>query len=204
YYTPEEFVRRDPETGTIRLRDGQRAIRVGEDFIVGLHGGLEDEVGGTSGVIMYQCGYQWALQDMKRFSHRMRHEFGGGRTDIWQMNRRFVFETWWWPLNVKGFGDWKLDLQFEETGMTIVEVRNSAVAQAMEIVGKPACQLYAGLFAGAFAFFDKEDRAGIEVQCYAMGNDRCKFLISDERKVNAAEFWRQEGASATELIERLA
>jgi hypothetical protein len=36
-----------------------------------------------------------------------------------------------------------------------VELRNSAVAQSMALAGKPVCHLYAGLFAGAFSFYDK-------------------------------------------------
>jgi hypothetical protein len=36
-----------------------------------------------------------------------------------------------------------------------------------------------------------------------MGNDCCKFMIGDEKQVNAAEFWRQEGAGADEIRARI-
>jgi hypothetical protein len=36
-----------------------------------------------------------------------------------------------------------------------------------------------------------------------MGNDCCKFIIGSQKKVNAAEFWRREGASAKEIMEKL-
>lgn len=204
YYTPDEFFRSDEEQGTIHLRDGQRAARVSEDFVVGLHGGLEEDVGDASNLIMYKCGIEWGLQDMKRFNNRMRHEFGGGKIDIWQMNQRFVFETWWWPLTVGGWGSWSLDLTFQSKKTVFVEIRNSAVAQSMQRVGKPVCHLYAGMFAGVFSFFNKEDRQCIEVQCYSMGNDCCKFMVGPEKHVNAAEFWRQEGATAEEIHARMA
>jgi hypothetical protein len=45
YYTREEFFRRNPDEGTIHLRDGQRAAAVSEDFINGLHNGLQEDVG---------------------------------------------------------------------------------------------------------------------------------------------------------------
>lgn len=202
YYVPGEFFREDQEEGSIYLRDGQRAAKVSEDFIVGLHSGLEEDVGDASNLIMYKCGIEWGLQDMKRFNNRMRHEFGGGKLDVWQMNKRFVFETWWWPLTIEGWGGWTLDLTFAKRDITFVEIRNSAVARSMERVGKPVCHLYAGMFAGVFSFFEREERQSIEVQCYSMGNDCCKFMIGKEKQVNAAEFWRQEGANAEEIREK--
>jgi predicted hydrocarbon binding protein len=204
YYVPEEFYRCEPDQGAIYLRDGQRAAKISESFINGLHLGIEEEVGSNSGLLMYRCGQEWALADMKRFANRMRQEFGGGKLEIWQMNPAFVWECWWWPLAVEGFGGWSLDLSFEDKDISLVEIRNSAVAKSMKLVGRPVCHMYAGLFAGAFSFFKRKELHAIEVQCYAMGNDVCKFLISDEKKVNAAEFWREEGASAKAILENLA
>jgi uncharacterized protein len=200
YYHPDEFFRQDEQCGAIYLRDGQRAAKVTESFINGLHLGIEEEVGNVSALLMYKCGQEWGQQDMKRFNNRMRQEFGGGKLDIWQMNKRFVFECWWWPLTVEGFGGWSLDMSFVKRGLTVVELRNSAVAHAMKIVGKPVCHLYAGLFAGVFSVYEREERQSIEVQCYSMGNDVCKFIIGDQKHVNAADFWRQQGATAGEIL----
>jgi hypothetical protein len=204
YYTPDEFFRHDPSEGAIYLRDGQRAAKISEAFINGLHSGIEEEVGNTSGLLMYRCGQEWALADMKRFSARMRQEFGGGKLDIWQMNPAFVWECWWWPLAIEGYGGWTLDLSFADKDITLIEIRNSAVAKSMKMVGRPVCHMYAGLFAGAFSFFHRKELQSIEVQCYAMGNDVCKFLVGDEKRVNAAEFWREEGASAQTIRDNLA
>jgi predicted hydrocarbon binding protein len=201
YYHPKDFFRHELEQGSIYVRDGQRVVKVTEDFINGLQLGVEEEVGQNNGsLLMYKCGYEWGLQDMKRFNDRMRQEFGGGKLDIWQMNKRFVFESWWWPLTASGFGGWSLDLSFSNQGLTVVEIRNSAIAHAMKIVGKPVCHVYAGLFAGVFSVYEQEDKQCIEVQCYSMGNDVCKFMIGNEKQVNAAEFWRQEGATASEIL----
>ena len=203
YYTPDEFFRHDPAEGSIYLRDGQRAAKISEAFINGLHSGIEEEVGSSSGLLMYRCGQEWARTDMQRFAARMRQEFGGGKLDIWQMNPAFVWECWWWPLAIAGYGGWTLDLSFADKEITMIEIRNSAVARSMKMVGRPVCHMYAGLFAGAFSFFHRKELQSIEVQCYAMGNDVCKFLVGDERRVNAAEFWREEGASAQTIRENL-
>ena len=203
YFVPEEFVKRDPVNQSLYLRDGQRAVYASEDFVSGLHSGLHEEVDDAANLIMYKCGYEWGINDMKRFAHRMRHEFGGGKTDVWQLNRKFVWESWWWPLTVEGWGSWTIDFSFDRQQMAFVTIRNSAVAKSMEQVGKPVCHMYAGMFAGAFSVFEREERDSIEVQCYAMGNDCCKFMVGKQDRVNAVEFWRREGANADEISQRL-
>jgi hypothetical protein len=74
----------------------------------------------------------------------------------------------------------------------------------MEKVGKPVCHMYAGMFSGFFSVYERAQKESIEVQCYAMGNDCCKFLVGNQERVNAAEFWRREGANAEEIVQRLA
>ena len=196
---PEEFFKRNDEAGTIYLQDGQRAAQVSEDFITGLHLGLDEEVGEASNLIMYKCGREWALKDMKIFNKRMRKEFGNVKIDIWQMDVGFVLEKWWQPLRISGFGSWSLDLSFKTNDITLIKIRNSAVAFSMKKVGKAVCHLYAGLFAGIFSYYAREERQCIEVQCYSMGNDCCKFMVGPDEQINAEEFWRQEGGRTEEI-----
>lgn len=202
-YHPDEYVQRDLAAGRITLGGEQRAAQVSESFVTGLHAGVEAEVGDAAGFLMYRSGFEWGARNIARFNERMRREYGGGKRDIWQMNAQFVFENWWWPLATTGFGAWALDLKFDHKNIAVVEIRNSAVAQSMERAGKPVCHMYAGLFAGAFSFYDRRERSAIELQCYAMGSDRCKFLVGDGTEINAADFWINEGASAAEVVERL-
>jgi hypothetical protein len=36
-----------------------------------------------------------------------------------------------------------------------------------------------------------------------MGEDYCKFLISTSKRVNAAAFWRNEGATTKDILKKL-
>lgn len=45
--------------------------------------------------------------------------------------------------------------------------------------------------------------ACIEIQCYAMGETYCKFLLGSQERIDAANFWMSEGASAREIEQRL-
>ncbi|MGB1276258.1 MAG: V4R domain-containing protein, partial [Nannocystaceae bacterium] len=80
---------------------------------------------------------------------------------------------------------------------------DSAVAQSIGNIGKVACHYYAGLFSAIFGFLAKRELSAIEIQCYSMGEDFCKFVIGSSKRINAAQFWVQEGARAQEVIARL-
>jgi len=70
FYDTSDYISHDQQAGTLDLATGTRGLHVTEDFIVGLQGGLEEEVGDAAGMVMYKAGYEWGLQDMKVFEDR--------------------------------------------------------------------------------------------------------------------------------------
>lgn len=200
YYNLEDFLTFAVDKGTVRTRSGLQAFLASEDFVLGLQRGLEEEVGDASAMILYKCGYRWGVEDMKTFVPIMEEEFN---LKYENMEIQFLLETWWWWLQAEGWGGWKVDLSQRKQGMIFVDVYDSAIAKSLGNVGKPVCFVYAGLLAGVFSYITKRELAGIEVQCYAMGEDFCKFLIGSEKRVNAAQFWLSEGATARDIAEKL-
>ena len=201
-FAEKDFLFRDQEAGVIRTRLGTRALHLPEDFIVGLLEGLEEEVGDAGGMILYAAGYQWGMEDMKSFENQFAAEFGG-RTSIREANLVFVLEQWWWPLTAEGWGTWKVDLSARSDGLIFVELYDSAIAKSIGNVGKPVCYIYAGMFSAVFTYLAKRELSSIEIQCYAQGNDYCKFVVGAEKRINAASFWVQEGATGQEIASRL-
>ena len=200
YYTLDDYLLTEKQ-GVILDRFKKRLVFVNEDFIVGLQKGLEEEVDDVAQIIMYRCGYEWAMEDMKNFDKRFEHEFEW--STIRKMNMNMVLETWWWPLQVNGWGAWNFDFSHKKQGLIFVDLYNSAVAQSIGYVGRVVCHFYAGMFAGVFSYLAQKELSGIEIQCYSMGEDFCKFLIGSEKKVNAADFWVQEGAPAAEILNKV-
>ncbi|MFN4258790.1 MAG: V4R domain-containing protein [Gemmataceae bacterium] len=201
HYTDDQFFRADPRQGIITNVYGQRVIRVSEDFMVAVLGGLEEEVGDAAGEIMYKIGYEWGMEDMRSYCRRVQAEF---EVELSKMAMGVLLETWWWPLQIEGWGSWHYDFRQGKQGLLFVELFESAMAQSIGEIGKVVCYFYAGLFAACFSVLAKRQLACIEIQCYAMGEDRCKFLISTDRRVNAAAFWRNEGATAKDILTKLA
>ncbi|QJW97812.1 V4R domain-containing protein [Frigoriglobus tundricola] len=201
HYFDQEFYRLDPAKGTLHNPYGQRMMRVGEDFMVAMLGALEDEVG-QSGAreIMYKCGYQWGLHDMRAFLGRMQAEF---EADLARMRVDFLMESWWWPLTIEGWGTWRYDFRQRDKGLLFVELYESAVAQSLGDIGAVVCYFYAGLFASVFSVLSRRSLGCVEMQCYATGEDHCRFVISDSERVDAAAFWRSEGATAKDIIKKL-
>lgn len=203
FYSAKDFYYpSDPENGILRTYDGSRVANVSEDFIVGLQAGMEEEVGDAAGLILYKTGYEWGIEDMRTFEARMGPEFGGNALN--EMNINFVLETWWWPLTAEGWGTWGFDFSYRKQGLIFVDLYDSAVAKSLERVGKPVCYVYAGMFAAMFTYLSKKELSSIEIQCYANGEDYCKFLVGLDARVNAAKFWMQEGAKASDVMQKLA
>ncbi len=202
YYDPEDFFSTHPETGEIRRKDGQRIVSVSEDFVASLLAGTAQQVGEEAArAILYQTGMRWALVDMKNFQPQIEKEFGS--TPLSEMHLDFVMETWWWPLTTQGWGGWKYDFSARSQGIVTVDLTDSVIAQSLERLGRPVCYWYAGLFAGLFTHLSKRELNSIEIQCYATGHDRCRFMVGADKRINAAAFWVEEGATAQEVLDKL-
>ncbi|MBL9008309.1 MAG: hypothetical protein JNJ46_28875 [Myxococcales bacterium] len=199
HYELSRFLLRE-SNGRLLNRYKQRMMLVSEDFIVGYQLALQEEVGDAAAEIMYRCGLEWGKADMQGFERRFQDEFGMRMADG---HSRMVLESWWWPLQAAGWGSWTYDLSQLKEGLIFVDLYESAIAKSVGNIGKVACHYYAGLFAAAFGHIARAELSGLEIQCYSMGEEFCKFLIGSSKRINAAQFWAREGATAQEIISRL-
>lgn len=201
HYTPQEFFRHDTHEGKLENVYGQRVMRISEDFMIAMLGSLEDEVGEQAArEIMYKCGFQWGLEDMKSFCSRSQAEF---QVELEKMRVGMLLETWWWPLTITGWGAWRYDFTQKAKGLLFVELYESAVAQSLGDIGVAVCYFYAGMFAAVFSTLARRNLGSVEMQCYSMGEDHCKFVISDYERVDAARFWREQGATAKDIQKKI-
>ncbi len=200
HYGFDDFFRFDPERGTLVDWNGSQNFLTSEDFILGLIEGLEEEVGDASAAVMYTVGCEWGKRDSFVFEKWFEKEYG---RSMRQVNLMFLLETWWWPYISQGWGRWEVDLSDRQQGFMFINLFDSAMARTLGDVGKPACHLYAGLFAGFFTELVKKQLSCIEIQCYSMGENYCKFLIGGQDRINAAAFWLNEGATSKDIATRL-
>jgi predicted hydrocarbon binding protein len=200
HFNFEDFFSFDYQNGTVTDWNEGRNIFVSEDFIIGLIEGLEEEVGEAAGVVMYNIGYQWGLRDADFFKVWFEKEYEKKISDA---NSKFVLEAWWWPFITQGWGNWEVDLSDQKNGFMFINIFDSVVARTLGDVGKPVCHIYAGLFAGFFTKLIRRELGCIEIQCYSMGETYCKFLLGRKDRIDAAQFWQNEGATARDIEKQL-
>lgn len=200
HYSFEDFFHFDSNNGSITDWNRERNILVSEDFIIGLIEGLEEEVGPAASVVMYNIGKEWGTRDALFFQNWFSKEYN---YNLDHMNLLYVLEGWWWPFTTQGWGNWEVDLSEQKNGFMFVNIFDSAVARTLGDVGKPVCHIYAGLLAGFFSNLVKKDLNCIEIQCYAMGETYCKFLLGKQDRIDAATFWQNEGATTKDIEKRL-
>ncbi|MGK7932910.1 MAG: V4R domain-containing protein [Microcystaceae cyanobacterium] len=202
HYRLHDFFHFQTDTGIITDWNEARDTLTTEDFIIGLMEGLEQEVGSAASMVLYKIGEEWGVRDAKFFHHWFTKEYGYG-ADLSKHNLLYVLEGWWWPFSAQGWGNWEVDMSEQKNGFMFVNIFDSAVARTLGDVGKPVCHIYAGLMAGFFSGLVKKDLSCIEIQCYAMGETYCKFLVGKKDRIDAATFWQNEGASARDIEKRL-
>lgn len=201
HYSLKDFFSFQTDTGTISDWNESRNILVSENFIIGLIAGLQEEVGDASGVVMYNIGQQWGKEDAQFFRSWFLAEYG--YENFSQLNLMYVLEAWWWPFISQGWGNWEVDMSDRKNGFMFINIFDSAVARTLGDVGKPVCHIYAGLFSGFFTNLINKELDCIEIQCYAMGETYCKFLLGKKDRIDAASFWHNEGATARDIEKRL-
>lgn len=202
HFAFEDFFHFDLDRGSVVDWNTSRSILISEDFIVGLIQGLEEEVGSASSVVMYKIGEAWGIRDAKFFEQWFEEDYHY-RVDLTKINLAYVLEAWWWPFTAQGWGNWDVDMSEQKNGFMFVNIFDSAVARTLGNVGKPVCHIYAGLLAGFFSGLVKKNLSCIEIQCYAMGETYCKFLLGKQDRIDAANFWQNEGATAKDIEKRL-
>lgn len=196
HYRSEDFFTFNRAEGTINDWHESRNILAGEDFIIALIQGLEQEVGNASSVVMYNIGKEWGKQDATFFQGWFEQQY---QQPVQKCRPSLALEAWWWPFTSQGWGNWDIDLENQKNGFIFINIFDSAVARTLGDVGKPVCYLYAGLFSGFFSHLIKKELSCIETQCYAMGETYCKFLLGKQDRVDAATFWQNEGATARDI-----
>jgi uncharacterized protein len=200
HYSLQDFFKPDHEQGILSDWNGMRNILTTEDFIIGLQEGLEEEVGSASAAVMYTIGNEWGRKDGDAFTKWFEQDYG---SNIRQTNLPFLLETWWWPFTAQGWGRWSIDMTDRKQGFMFISIYDSAVARTLGDVGKPVCHLYAGLFSGFFTYLVNKKLDCIEIQCYSMGENYCKFLLGGNNRIDAASFWMNEGATSRDIEKRL-
>ncbi|MDZ7827594.1 MAG: hypothetical protein U5R48_18105 [Gammaproteobacteria bacterium] len=159
---------------------------------------------------MYRSGFEWGTRNIARFNERMRRSYGGGKRDIWQMDPKFVpSRNWWWPMTLSaGSAAGSLDLKFDRKNIVVVEIRNSAVAQSMERAGQARLSHVRGTVRRRVPATSTGASVALHrtpVLCHGQRPPAGSSIVGrrHRRRCGGSARAIQEGASASEVVERL-
>lgn len=195
--------RQEPAQGAMRRLNGDRISLMTRDAMHALHATLVEQFSETAVDVLYRSGYEWGLQEILLRQKRLRQEVGGTEFNFWQMDAKFVLDAWWMPFSESGWGQCTFQRLPPPRRLYLVELRSSLVAATLRPAEEPVCHLYAGLFAGAVSFFDRQERHAAELQCAAVRGDSCRFLIGSGPDIDTAESLRQQGADTEAILAHL-
>ncbi len=193
----------DASTGGIRRGDGTRVAPFSGELLHALHVALIEQAAEFAQDALYRSGYEWALQEMIQVNTRLQSKPNGSKLPIWQTDAPAALDLWWSGYAEAGWGSCTFDFAGFEKGVVLAEVTNSALAASLAGAEQPMCHLYAGLFAGAMSFRQRAERHAVELQCAALGQPSCLFLIGPGETIDKAEAWRQQGIAPAEIVRQL-
>lgn len=197
YYNEEDYFSLNVRSGVIRSPTGTRMVSIPEDFILGLHTGLEEETGEAAGVVLYQCGRWWGRQFIKRHGGEMRQFYESEQGDLplhfyLQVLRRV------WAL----YGWGKIDLSFDlrDKGFISVSVENAMYSDVVGNVGRPTDHVIAGVIASIVSDLAGRDLECVEIACRSQGDLRCEFLVGIQSRLDVVAAWMKNRRTRAEIL----
>jgi hypothetical protein len=153
--------------------------------------------------VLYRSGYDCGLASMVELNRHLRERFGAGTFDLWQMEARFILDSWWASLAELGWGGCTFASPANSRGVFLATLKEHVLAPRPAGDRRPGCHLCAGLLAGGVSFLERTERHAVELECRLLGAPACQFLIGNGTEVDEAETFRQKGATAAEIVERV-
>jgi len=200
-YRDEEYFSLNVRNGVLRNSLGTRLVAFPEDFILGLHRGLEDETGAAAGVVLYSVGRWWGARFVRRQAQEIRSFFDVEMGEMPASLYLLVLRRVWAP-----YGWGRLDVSFElsEQGFVRVDIDRSIYSEVVGNIGRPSEHLVAGILASVIGELSGRDLECVQVACKSKGDRRCSFLVGIKSRADVVRAWVDQGVGPTDIIDRVA
>lgn len=200
YFSPDAYLQGDIEFGVIENRSGSRLLALPDTLIQGLYAGLEEELGSSSGIVLYGCGRWWGRNFYKRLSKELEAYYGKALDQMEMVEFVQSLKECW---KTHGWGVLEIDLKYYQKGFLVVKVINSPFAEYAPKTGRPACFLEAGILSSFFTQLTGQELACTQTACESMGDDCNYFIIGIEERLKAITPWLEEGHDHATIMELL-
>ncbi|MEM1416480.1 MAG: V4R domain-containing protein [Myxococcota bacterium] len=197
HYRPESYFSLNVKNGVMRAPTGQRMLTMPEDFLTGLHAGLEDETGQAAPVILYTVGKFWGRQFAKNHAQEIRSFY---KKDAEELPTAFYLHVLRRAWGLYGWGHLDLSFEHQEHGFIEAIVDGALYSDAVGNVGRTTDHLVAGALASITSHIAGRDLECVEVACKSQGDAQCRFLVGMSQRVDTVSQWVQQKRSASEIL----
>lgn len=200
YFAPDIYLQGDYELGLLENRSGDRLIAVPEILLEAIQEGLEEEVGSSSGLVMFQCGRWWGKNFYRRFGEDVSTYYGKPLAAMAMVELIQCVKHCW---KTHGWGVIDLDMSYNQQGFLVATIQNSPFS-ATEVAGNPSMNFTeAGILSAFFSQLTGRDLHCAQTSCESMGADVNHFVLGIAERLQSTEALVQGGLDHDSIMERL-
>lgn len=201
FYREEDYFSLNVRNGVIRSPTGVRMVAIPEEFIAGLHAGLEDETGAASGIVLYQCGKWWGKRFVKAQSIEIRHFYSLEAAELPLHFYQQVLRKVW---GLYGWGTLDISHEARDKGFIVVDVQNAMYSDVVGNIGKVSDYIIAGALASIIGELAGRPLECAEIACKSKGDVKCSFLVGVKSRIDVAQAWVKQGRTRAAVLEAIA
>jgi hypothetical protein len=201
YFAPNAYIQSDLEFGLIENCQGSRLIALPEVLLQGIYSSLEDELGDSAKLVLFNCGRWWGKNFYRRFVEEVSQYYG---KPLAQMETIEFLQSWKQCWKTHGWGMIDVDFNYYQQGFLVVELLNSAFAKAVTSAAKrPMCFVEAGILSSFFSQLTGQNLYCIQTTCESMGAKSNYFILGLSTRLKPAETWIEEGKDHDAIMNSL-
>jgi hypothetical protein len=200
YFAPDAYLQGDFEFGLIENRQGSRLIALPEVLLQAIYAALENEVGPSAGVVLFNCGRWWGKNFYRRFGEELSKYYNKPLAQMEMVEFLQCFKQCW---KTHGWGRIDLDFDYYQQGFAIAKIWNSAFAELAPQGNRPACFFESGILSTFFSQLTGRNLHCIQTSCESMGADCNNFILGLSERLKPVQSWLEEGQDHTAIMERL-
>jgi uncharacterized protein len=208
FFAYDAYIQADIELGMLHNRQGARLLALPDSLLKVLYSGLEYELGGSTGFVLFQCGYQWGKAFYRRFATEVSEYYGQPIAQMGTLEFVQAFQQCW---KTCGWGTINLDFDAYEQGFMVISVQNSAFTKARPanddlrsvVDHRPQAEMESGLLSAFFSQLTGQPLHSVQTACESLGANANQFVLGLSDRVKVAEAWLEEGQDHDTILQRL-
>jgi uncharacterized protein len=200
FFAYDAYIQADIELGMLNNRQGARLLALPDSLLSVLYSGLEYELGGATGFVLFQCGYQWGKAFYRRFATEVSEYYGQPIAQMGTLEFVQALQQCW---KTCGWGVIELDFDGYDQGFLVISVRNSAFTKTRPANNRPQAEMESGLLSAFFSQLTGQPLHSVQTACESLGATANRFVLGLGDRVKVAEAWLEEGQDHDTILQRL-